>query len=125
MLTIRAGTPGDRAFVVSTMLKSLRSGCHFYRKMDKIAFQKNYNRIVDRLLDIAEVRVACLIEDPDIIIGYAICRDSVLDYVYVKSLWRQKGIAKSLCGGVTTVSHLTSVAEPIILKHGIRFNPFI
>lgn len=125
MLTIRPGQDSDRPFIVSTMLKSLRSGCHLYRKMDKIAFSHNYNQIVDRLLNTAEVRVACLTEDPDIIIGYAICRDSVLDYVYVKSLWRQKGIAKSLCGGVTTVSHLTSVAEPIIIKHGIRFNPFI
>lgn len=124
MLSTRNGKPEDRAFVVSTMIKSLRSGCHLYRKIDKDAYQENYNKIVDKLLDTAKLTVVCLTEDADVIIGYAIRRDSVLDYVYVKHLWRGKGIARSLCSEIKTCSHLTSLVEPVIIKHGIKFNPF-
>lgn len=43
------------------------------------------------------VRVCCLREDPDVILGYAICEgDHILHYVHVKEAWRKFGIATSL-----------------------------
>ncbi len=125
MIQIRSGTLTDQAFVYSTLLKGLYFGCELYGQIDRIAFFDNYSKVADRILGSSELRVACLADDTDVVLGYALVQDNVLHYCFVKKPWRKQGIAKSLCAGVDTVTHLTRVGQSIKNRKALTYNPFL
>lgn len=124
MISIRSGVEADHAFVYSTMLKGLYYGCPLYSQIEQRAFFDNYSQIVKRLLGHAELRVACLADEPETVVGYALVRGPVLDFVFVKKAWRGNGIANRLCADINTVTHLTKTGQSIKLKKKLIFNPF-
>lgn len=72
--------------------------------------------------------VACLTEDPDVLLGYAISSPEALHYVFVKEAWRRRGIASRLLGPVGAykhVTHLTEATEELRNKYRMGFNPFL
>jgi GNAT superfamily N-acetyltransferase len=89
---------------------------------------ENYHRIVEGLITQGIIKVACLKEDPDVILGYAIFSKTypALHFVFVKSAWRGIGIARSLVPKETkVVTHLTKVGLSILKKNPtLVFNPF-
>ena len=78
-------------------------------------------------MSIADVRVACLADDPDVIIGFAITRPNILDYVYTKGPWRKQGVAKKLLEGqvINYVTHITKPGEAIAKSRGYKHNPWM
>lgn len=54
--------------------------------------------------------IACLSEDPDIIVGFAVYTGSTLHYVYIKEEVRREGIARGMLEniGVDSYSFKTS-----------------
>jgi GNAT superfamily N-acetyltransferase len=87
----------------------------------------NYHSIVEKLLYARLVKVACLKDDEDTIVGYALMSndETTLDWVFVKRAWRTIGIAKSLVSSkTTTVTHLTKSGLSISKKKHLQFNPF-
>lgn len=124
MINIRAGKPEDRGLVFSTMLRGLFHGCDLYGQIEEKAFYENYSKIIESLLDRAELRVACLADDEDVVLGYAIVRGSVLDYCFVKRPWRKQGIAYRLCLEINTCTHLTRMGQSIKNRKNLKFNPF-
>ncbi len=119
----------DKAFILSTFLKGLYYGDSWFSQIDKTAFMDNYKLVGDALLQRCAVKVACLPDDENVILGYSILSKDfqAIVFVYVKSDWRQKGIARNLCPKhPQAVTHLTSVGK-ILLKNklsGVKFDPF-
>ena len=129
-IRIRGLENGDRPFIYSSMLKGLYYGDSWFSRVDKNAFMNAYAKVISRMLDSSHVvvRVACLPDDPAVILGYALLSgNSILHWVYVKKDWRKKfGIAKLLVPHpVSVATHLNSEGAKYAELKGIKFNPFM
>ncbi len=89
-----------------------------------------YHKVLERFLDNPKVNitVACLIDDPQVILGYSVTRESrgdvVMDWVFVKSAWRNIGIGKSLVPpNLKIVTHLTKTGRALKPEEVI-YDPF-
>lgn len=74
------------------------------------------------------IGVACLSEDPNVVLGYSVVErkdEDVLHWIHVKFVWRKIGIAKALLKpfDIKATTHLTTLGEQLKPKHMI-FNPF-
>lgn len=137
----RQGQEGDINFIYATWLQALYYGngwsrnvepvagapVDIYSSMDRDVFFKNYNNIIQKILikPSVSVNIACLIEDPDVILGYSVTEPEVLHFVFVKDVWRRMGIARDLIPADTkTVTHLTRIGRGLKPKEW-GFNPFL
>lgn len=118
----------DWNFILATWLKGLRYGNDWFGLIDAPVYYSNYQKVIESILQsgATTVRVACLKESPDVILGYSVSQGDRLVWVFVKKSWRLIGIAKSLVPtGVKSVSHLTEVGKAILKKNPtVSFNPF-
>lgn len=122
--TIREAREEDKDFISKTWLPGLYYGNDWYNKIDKEVYFSTYPKVVKHFLDISKIRVACLPEDFDVILGYCVYQDNKLHYLYVKNAWRKLGVAKSLIPqGINTCTHLTKIGANLLPK-GWKFNPF-
>lgn len=129
LITTRPVTEGDLNFIYATMLRGLYYGDTWFSRMPKNIFMENYHKVVKALLSLpsTSVRVACLKEDHEVVLGYAVLGGNhILHYVFVKKAWRGIGIARSLVPTTaSTASHLTDTGLAYIRKHPeMVFNPF-
>jgi hypothetical protein len=134
---IRDMKESDKSFIMATFLKGLYYGDSWFSKIPKDIFMKNYKQVAESLVagGRTTIKVACLKEDTDIILGYSILSADyqTIHWVYVKesklkdgSSWRKKGIARSLLPQYpTAVTHLTRLGSELLHKfQGTIFNPF-
>lgn len=128
LVSIRAAVPQDYPFIYSTWLKGLRFGNSLYGLIDSKVYFRIYHQFIEVLLakPNISVKVACLKEDPNVLLGYSVYSGARLDWVHVKKAWRNIGLAKDLVPKeISVVSHVTAVGQSIIKKRGnIAFNPF-
>lgn len=123
--TIRPFTETDRSFIFSTWLLGLYHGNDWFGEIDKDVYFKQYQQVIDALLKKSEVRVACLPDEPDVVLGYVAYTGNTLHWVFVKKAWRKLGIATALVPeNVQVVSHLTKVGKSL-RKPTWSFNPFL
>lgn len=122
----RAVLPSDMPFIYSTWLRGLYYASPFWAEVDKDLFFSTYSRVVETLVARSTVVVACLPDDDDVILGYAVAEGPVLHWVQIKEPWRKQGLAKHLVSGlsVNEVSHLTNIGNKLRKKHKLAFNPF-
>lgn len=117
----------DSNYIFSTFLRGLYYGKFFYIEIQKDSFMKNYQRVIDSLIRSPgiTIKVACLKDTPDVILGYSISKGNVLHYVFVRPQWRSIGIATLLTPKeITCVTHLTKVGLSIIRNKNWIFDPF-
>lgn len=131
LVALRDYLPADKNFIYASWLRGLYYGSDFYREIPKNIFMAAYHTILERLLTApgTVIRVACLKDDPETILGYAVARRSqgitVMDWLFVKSSWRNIGIGKSLVPpNLGAVTHLTKVGKALKPVNCV-FNPFI
>lgn len=128
LVTIRDIQPNDRNFILATWLKGLRYGNDWFQEIEPSVYFAVYQRMIEVILNDPRVtvKIACLKEDPEVVLGYSVYSGNRLDWVFVKKAWRGIGIAKSLIPEcITVVSHLTNVGKAIMRKRkGVFFNPF-
>lgn len=127
--------------IFAKWLKSLRHGNDFFKLIDPTCYWPTYREHIARTLLKPEtvVRLAVLADDHDVVLGFSVCRVTVLDYVWVLRIrirtptgiqattYRGKGIGKSLVPKeIDTITHLTKTGLSIWgSKYGHwRFNPF-
>lgn len=132
---IRDAVESDKSFILATFLRGLYYGSsgdsHLairYDLIDKNIFMNNYDHIASALINASVVKVACLKEDPDVIMGYSILSQDyqTIHFVYCKRNWRNKGIGRSLVPAHPTyVSHLTDLGNRLLNKiNNPIYNPF-
>lgn len=125
---IRDYEPSDKAFVMATFLRGLYYGDSWFSLMPKDLFMVHYKHIVEALINKHLVKVACLKEDRDVILGYSILSHDfkVIHWCFVKSAFRKQGIGKALVpSSVGTVTHLTVLGKSLMTKFtNCVFNPF-
>lgn len=70
--------------------------------------------------------MACLEDEPDVVLGYVVASPGVVHWIFVKKAWRELGIARKLFPQeITRVSHLTKVGEILMKKYDLYFDPFL
>ena len=125
---VRDYKPEDKAFIMSTFLRGLYYGDSWFSSMPKDLFMNHYKVIADAILNKHTVKVACLKEDPDIILGYSILSKdfSTIHWVFVKSSFRKLGVSKALLPKFPNfVTHLTPLGKSLMIKFpNCVFNPF-
>lgn len=128
---VRDYKESDKSFILATFLRGLYYGDSWFSMIPKSIFMDNYKRVAEGILANPKtlVKIACLKEDPDVILGYSILSNnySTIVWVYVKSAWRKQGIAKSILPQFpTTVTHLSALGKSLLSKYpNVTFNPFI
>lgn len=129
LIRVRTLAPGDRNFIMATWLRGLRYGNSWFGMIDQDTYFRVYGQFIEKILADPKtlVQVACLHDDPEVILGYAVSRGDSLDFVFVKRSWRKIGIAKSLTSNpISRVTHLTSVGASILRQHpNVKFDPFV
>ncbi len=127
---IRDFKEDDRKFIKATFLKGLYFGDSWYSLIPNAIFVDNYTKVADALLSSPNtiVKVACLKDDADVILGYSILghQFSTVHWVFVKSAWRKGGIGRALVPlRPDTVTHLTALGKSLMSKiETASFNPF-
>ena len=137
-IIVRSYKPSDRNFILATWLRGLYYGDTWYSSIPKAIFMENYHRILERFLAHPGIviKVACLKDDHEIILGYSVARQfqhgeadiSVLDWIFVKSAWRKIGVAKMLLPTkLNACTHLTKTGSAILKQKlpNVIFNPFL
>ena len=127
--TVRDYVEADKAFIMATFLRGLYYGDSWFSLIPKDAFMDNYKKIAEALLEhrATTVRVACLNEDPDVILGYSVSTGPVLHWVFVKQVWRNKGVGRRLLPtSISAFTHLTTLGKSLMHKFpNSTFNPFL
>ncbi len=129
LVTLRPMVESDKNFVMATALRGLFYGESWFSEIKKDTFMSHYHKTLEYILakDTTQVVIACLKEDPDIILGYSILTplSDTAHFVFVKKSWRGIGIGRSLIPETTKrVTHLTKVGLVLIRKFNLDFNPF-
>ena len=128
LISFRPMAKDDFNFILITWLHSLKFGNDYFKEWDDRKYYDKYQIFLKELLtkEDTQIKIACLSEDNDVILGYAIARPPILDFVYVKKAWRNIGLAKELVKHfeITTVSHLTKAGNAIRKRKGWGFEPY-
>lgn len=127
---IRSAKPEDINFIMATWLRGLYYGDSWFSSIPKNIFMSNYKRLATAMLinPSISVRVACLKDDPDTIIGYSVISkdEEAVVWVFVKTSFRRLGVARSLLPkSPKYVTHLTALGKVLLPKLLTTvFNPF-
>lgn len=131
MYDIRDMAPEDKNFILATFLRGLYYGDSWWSTIPKQIFMDNYKKVAEQLIDNTktEVKVACLKDEPNVILGYSILSKDYLTihWVFVKSPWRKRGIARSLLPQYPAeITHLTATGKSLMSSKfpTAIFNPF-
>lgn len=128
---IRDATAEDMAFVMATFLRGLYYGDPWYQQVPKDIFMDHYSKAAKAAWasPLFKIKVACLKEDSNIILGYSILSadDVAVVWLFVKSAWRRQGIGKSLLPeNPIYVTHLTTLGKSLIKEKfpTLEYNPY-
>ena len=126
----------DESFIYSSWLKSYRNS-DFGSLMNNDVYFKYTQLIIARILSRATITIACDEKDSQTILGYIVSEPSganqVVQYVYVKEIYRNLGLAKHLLDHVTegksyTYTHHTRAVSTLLSKKKLpnaTFNPYL
>lgn len=130
LYNVRDFKDSDKSFVLATFLRGLYYGDSWFSLIPKSIFMNNYKTIAVMLVESPKttIKVACLKEDPDVILGYSILGSNfnTIHWCYVKSAWRKQGIGRALLPQFpSTVTHLSALGKSLMSKFPTAiFNPF-
>lgn len=80
---------------------------------EKSVWMKRFFEMLKKQLSIAQVFIACTENDPNTIIGYSLIEKGILQFVYVKADFRNKGI-----GTLLTKDKFINVNDDTLTKIG-------
>lgn len=127
---IRSGKESDKNLILATFLRGLYYGESFFSQIPKDIFMSCYKRVAQALVNDKStvIKIACLREDPDVILGYSLLSsdEKTVYWVFVKTVWRRRGIAKSLVpANPSYIAHITKLGESLLYKiNNPKLNPF-
>lgn len=86
----------DNACIFTTWRNSAYYGASPPHRGSGSEWFKAKTEEIAKLLWEAKVRIACIEESPDVILGYSVSTGTHLDWVYVKPNYRERGIGTLL-----------------------------
>lgn len=114
---IRPYRESDAAFVFCTWRDSIWYEEHPETEMDPVYKRQQTKKIRDTLAK-SKVTVACLKNNEDHIIGYAVLNDLTIEFVYIKLKYRKNHIATHLVKGFNrVVNPMTKIGKSIVETH--------
>jgi hypothetical protein len=123
LYVLRPAEEDDLGFVIASWVQSYRQQA--LARDAGAAYPRQQRRIIQHLLEHANVLVACAPDEPRLILGYAVTGPQVVHYVYVKQDFRRIGIARALVrpylAAPTAFTHKTH--HPIALPAGWTYCP--
>lgn len=127
-IIVREGRETDHSFIYTTWIKGLYSDSGWWRSIQKNVFTSFYSLVIKKMLHNPDVsvRVSCLADDPDIILGYSVSEGNRLHFVFIKPDWRGKGlgILKSLIPkAINEVTSMTKAGKKRMLPDW-NYQPF-
>lgn len=119
-----------RNYVMAKWMRSYRYGNDYIKLSDSDSYFEAYNSYINIVLmhPSAIVRIAALADDPDVALGFSVCRDTILDYVWVHKDNRKQGIGGFLVPpNIEAFTHLTRVGLKLwpLQLPGAKFKPFL
>jgi hypothetical protein len=112
----------DSPFLYSTWRNAL-----YYSPLEPIQdadrfFSEETKRIRKIIKDGAVIKIACLDETPDQIVGYSVINQNSLEFVYVKRDYRRIGVAKLLLedGFKEVTNCLTKLGRDLAIKKKLK-----
>lgn len=129
LLSLRDSLPADENYIYVHWLMGLRRDNDLFHLIPRDLYFKTYRAVISKILPRSKIRIACLKEDPEVIIGYSVYEPDRIHWIYVKEDWRRIGLAKDLLPEkMSSYSHVTKLALEIIqkkfTKRTMTFNPF-
>lgn len=133
----RAIEPGDEKLIFATWLNSFEP--YRDRRVPRDLYYAEQHALISKLLaesvKSGHGLVACTKDDPSMIVGWLSGRPGgVLDYVFVKSIYRRMGVAKFLLDSfnvrpMAAFTHYTEVVPMLriagLLPNGAVYNPYL
>lgn len=133
LILIRPARESDHNFIIKTWMTSLYMGNRLFKRVaDHLDnYDANYFKICCEFFDpifmeilkspSVSVKVACLKEDEDLLLGYSIAEEKTLYYVFCKHDWRRIGLMTDLVPPrINRVMFVTKLGQRILEKY-----PFI
>lgn len=130
LISYRKGHELDHDLIFSTWIKGLYFSANkdtWISSIPEHIFSKNYSKVITSIIkkSLVDIAIACLKDSPDVILGYAIFEPETIHWVYVKSSWRDIGIARDLVPPqIKYASHITPTSKTICYRKNITFDPF-
>jgi hypothetical protein len=130
---LRAATQADVAFIFNSWLKSFKNANAVRGILPPVYFEFQH-KVIEALLQRANVQVACNPAAENEIWGYAVYETvegvSVLHYAYVKELYRGLGVYRALVAGLGDggfYTHETSAFSGLRKKATQKwiYNPYL
>lgn len=126
----RDAVADDVPFIYSSWLNGLRYGNDWFNLIERSSYYKTYHKVIETILTRpgTKVKVACLKDDPEVILGYCAYSGTILHWVQVKDSWKGIGLARALIPTkVTVVTHVTKVGASLLRSKlpSAVFNPFV
>jgi hypothetical protein len=97
---IREAVASDEAFVKSAWRGTFRTAGHGVEDAEPTHYHREMQRVFERLLPGATIRIACDPADADNLIGFAAFTGMELHYVYVKQDFRKLGVVPAMLEGL-------------------------
>lgn len=110
----------DSGFIYSTFPKGVYHGSYDDITLPKKEWFALFYEAMKASLDLSQITIACMDGSPEVIIGYSIVRESILQFVYVKESYRKQGIARILTRNrysKVNTDNLTIVGHAILRDH--------
>ena len=123
---IRDGVATDIPFVFRSWLTSYRRSSFARGIRDRIYFA-NEHKAIERILRSCSIRVACINEDPEIILGYVVLGPSIVHYAFTKPAFRRMHIlTRLLPDGDLEYTHRTEDSDRVLARlPRLTYNPYL
>ena len=118
----------DFSYISSTWLRGNRYGNDYFREIQTDLYYAHYAKVINNIMSDPNtvVTIACDSAYPPWIGGYSVFNKDALVWVFVKEVYRNKGIAKLLTEHIKfkEVKSITKMSTPIVKRKGLIFNPY-
>ena len=137
LFALRHGTSADQDIIEASWIDTMRHASPHTRGIPSDVFKPHQRQVIRRLVPRCAVLIACLKDDPEVVLGYCVheLRDDrpVVHFVYVKERFRGAGIATALVASATrgrpfSASHYTDALWSLLHRIPtlpVTVNPYL
>lgn len=116
LISFRPIDESDLNFIYQTWLNSVCHGNAILEFLSPDFLKRKFHQVIDQIIKdkATEIKIACLKDDHETIVGFSIFTYSVLHYVFVRPKWRRIKIATRLLPAFNTVTTTTDLGRDIL-----------